>query len=82
MARVNLTLDTETFHRLSKHAQASHAPRAALARLLVVEALEHRERTDRRNKRAADYAAGRQDVGALLADLEAPQLELLDEEAD
>ncbi|OGQ25310.1 MAG: hypothetical protein A2138_04690 [Deltaproteobacteria bacterium RBG_16_71_12] len=82
MARVNLTLDLDTFGRLARVARQSHAPCAAVARALLLEALEQRERAERERKLAADYAAGREDARALLEELEAQQLEILDEESD
>jgi len=80
MARVNLTLDSASYEKLSKYAKASGAPRAAEARRLLCEALEHREERARRARLAADYAADRADARALLGDLEAPELELLDDD--
>lgn len=82
MARVNLTLDPVTYEKLSRHAKASKAARASMARTLLREALEHRDELERRKKLAQDYASGRNDVRALLAELEDPQLELLGDEGD
>ncbi len=78
MARLNLTLDTDTSRRLDWHAKKARTPRAALARSLLIVALEQRDAAERRRKLAADYAAGRKDTRALLADLEAGQTELID----
>lgn len=82
MTRVNLTLDPDTFARLSRVARQAHAPCAAVARALLLEGLDHRETAERQRKLAADYAAGRADARALLEELEMPQLENLDEESD
>jgi predicted transcriptional regulator len=77
MARVNLTLDPDVYDKLSRYAKASGAPRAAAARELLCEALEHREARARQAKLAADYTAGRSDAREVLHDLEALELELL-----
>ena len=77
MSRLNLTLDKVTFARLGKRARKEGAPRAALARRLVQEGLDHREELERRRKLAADYSADRADIKDLLHDLEGRQLELL-----
>ena len=78
MARLNLTLDADTFARLNTHARKAGAQSATLARTLLQEALERREALERGRKLAADYAADRPDVRELLRDLEASELELLD----
>lgn len=78
MARLNLTLDADTFARLNRHAQRAGAQCATLARGLLQEALERREALERSRKLAADYAGDRQDARELLRDLEAGELELLD----
>jgi len=80
MARVNLTLDADTYGRLSKFAKVSQTRCAAAARRLLREALDQRESAARRAKLAADYAAGRADARELLKDLETPELELLGDE--
>jgi hypothetical protein len=80
MSRLNLTLDKVTFARLGKRAKQEGAGRAALARRLVQEGLDHREALERRRKLAADYAADRAGAKDLLHDLEAMQLELLADE--
>jgi len=80
MARVNLTLDEETFAELDRHTKLLGKPRAALARDLLHEALASRRAAERRRQLAADYAAGREDARALLRDLESAQLELMDDE--
>ena len=80
MARLNLTLDEDTFRRLDQHTKRSGKPRATLARELLREGLAHRETLERRRRLAADYAAGRQDARLLLRELEAGQLELMDHE--
>jgi predicted transcriptional regulator len=78
MARLNLTLDMETFKRLEKHARKTRSKRATLAKTLIGEALERREVMQRRRKLAFDYAADRGDTRDLLRDLEAGELELFD----
>jgi len=80
MARVNLTLDKETFAELDRHTKLLGKPRATLARELLHEALASRRAASRRRQLAADYAAGREDARALLRDLESAQLELMDDE--
>lgn len=79
MARLNLTLDADTFARLDRHAKRQGARRASLARRILREGLAAREAHQRRKRLAADYAAGRPDARELLRDLEARQLECLDE---
>lgn len=78
--RLNLTLDESTSGALARHARREGKPRAALARELIREAIARREALERERKLAADYAAGRSDARQLLRDLEAAQLELLDDE--
>jgi hypothetical protein len=78
MERLNLTLDSHTSERLSRHAKREGTPRAAYARGILREALEAREALARKKKLAADYAAGRADARRLLKELEAPQLEWFD----
>ena len=80
MARLNLTLDKDTFRQLDRHTKRSGKPRAALARELLREGLARREALERRQQLARDYAAGRGDGRTLLSDLESAQLELLDDE--
>ena len=80
MARLNLTLDQDTVRRLDRHTKRSGKPRAAVARELLREALGRREALERRQQLVRDYAAGTRDARTLLRDLEAPQLDLLDDE--
>ena len=80
MARLNLTLDDDTFRQLDRHTKRVGRPRAKVATEILREGLARREAAERRKRVAADYAAGRPDARALLKDLEAPQLELLDDE--
>ncbi|MBK6849649.1 MAG: DNA topoisomerase IV subunit A [Proteobacteria bacterium] len=80
MARVNLTLDSVSYGKLSRYAKASGTPQATAARRLLCEALERREARARRARLAADYADGRSDAKELLDDLEAAELELLGDE--
>ena len=78
--RLNLTLDESTSGALARHARREGKPRAALARELIREAIARREALERERKLASDYAAGRSEARQLLQDLEAAQLELLDDE--
>jgi predicted transcriptional regulator len=78
MARLNLTLDDDTYSRLEQHARDEGMARSAIARELLKQALNRMERHARLEKLARDYARGRDDAEALLADLEAGQFELLD----
>ena len=79
MNRLNLTLDDATWIALERHARTLGQARATTARSLIEEALAHRGARERRRKLSADYAADREDVATLLADIEAPQLGLLDD---
>jgi tyrosyl-tRNA synthetase len=79
MERLNLTLDLDTSNALRRHAQRRKQPRASLARELIREAISQRETREREQQLARDYAAGRADAVALLSDLEAAQLDLLEE---
>ncbi len=78
MARLNLTLDNDTFCRLDQYAQGEGRARSAIARELLTEALNRIDRHAKLKKLARDYARGRDDAESLLADFEAGQLELLD----
>ena len=80
MARLNLTLDDDTFRQLDRHTRRVGKPRAKVATEILREGLARREAAERRKRLAADYAAGRRDSRSLLKDLESPQLELLDDE--
>jgi hypothetical protein len=80
MERLNLTLDEGTSGALARHARREGKPRAALARELIREAIALREATERQQKLARDYAAGRADARQLLEDLEAAQFEILGRE--
>ena len=80
MPRLNLTLDDDTFRQLDRHTRRLGRPRARVATDILREGLARREAIERRKRLATDYAAGRPDARTLLKDLEAPQLELLDDE--
>ena len=80
MARLNLTLDCDTYAELEKHAKRLGKPRTRVAKDLLAEGLARRATVERRQKLAADYRAGRADAQALLKDLESPQWELVDDE--
>ncbi len=77
MERLNLTLDADTARALNQHARRDGRPRATVARALIREALTRREQVERTRRLANDYAEGRSDAAALLADLEGAQLALL-----
>ena len=80
MERVNLTLDPATAKRLVTHAKTHNYSRAAFARLLLREALDHRDALARTRKLARDYAAGRPDAVEILRELESAQIEWPDYE--
>ena len=82
MARVNLTLDEESHQRLMRYAGRLGRPQATVAAELVREGLARRAAEARRQKLAADYAAGRAAAREVLRVMEPGQREiLLDEEA-
>jgi hypothetical protein len=78
MARLNLTLDEDTFRRLDRHARETRSRRSTVAKILIQEALDRREAAPRRRKLALDYAAERESTRELLRDLDAAQLEPVD----
>jgi hypothetical protein len=80
MARLNLTLDQDTYAELGAHAKRARKPRARVAKELLIEGLAHHAARERRRRLARDYAAGRADARALLHEWEAGQLELLDDD--
>ena len=80
MARLNLTLDADTFQKLDRHSGRVGRPRARVATEILREGLARREAAECRKRLAADYAAGRADARALLKGLESSQLDLLDDE--
>ncbi len=82
MARLNLTLDVDTFRQLDRHTKRLGKPRAKVATEILREGLARREAAERRKRLAADYAEGRLDARALLKDLETSQLDLLGDEDD
>lgn len=53
-----------------------------MARDIIKEGLDRRERLEKMRQLAKDYAAGRDDASDLLSDLEAAQGELLGDEED
>lgn len=79
MARLNLTLEERTLHRLEERASDLGRARAAVARELLIGALDRLERRERQEQLARDYAAGRDDAVRILAEMEAGQLDLLDD---
>ena len=80
MARLNLTLDDDTYAELEKHAKKLRTPRARLVKEILSEGLARRSAAERQRKLARDYAAGRADARALLKDWETSQLEMMDDE--
>jgi hypothetical protein len=80
MGRLNLTLDADTFRELDRYTREVGKPRARVAKDLLREGLERHRAAERRRKLAADYVADRADARALLNDLEAGQLGLLDDD--
>ncbi len=80
MARLNLTLDADTFRELDRYTKQVGQPLARVAKELLREGLERRRAAERRRKLAADYVADRSDARALLNDLEVGQLGLLDDD--
>lgn len=80
MARLNLTLDHDTYVELEEHARRANKPRARIVKELLIEGLSRHKTRARRERLARDYAAGRADARKALSDLEAGQLELLGDE--
>jgi hypothetical protein len=80
MARLNLTLDHDTYVELEEHARRANKPRARIVKELLIEGLSRHKARARRERLARDYAAGRADARKALSDLEAGQLELLGDE--
>jgi hypothetical protein len=78
MNRLNLTLDHDTASALEQHSRRGKMPRAAVARELIREAIQHRDRRERLLRLASDYTAGRGDAAKLLDDMELAQLEILE----
>jgi hypothetical protein len=76
--RLNLTLDRDTSSRIDRRARDAGTPRAAVARELIIAALDRQDAIERRRRLAADYAAGHEDARGLLADFEAGQVEPLE----
>lgn len=79
MGRLNITLQPDTLEKIDKHAKVEGKARAAVARELLLAALERHERLKKLEKLARDYAQCRQEISPLLADFEAGQLEILDD---
>jgi metal-responsive CopG/Arc/MetJ family transcriptional regulator len=80
MARINLTLDRDTYAELEEHVARAKKPRARVVKELLVEALSRHKARARRERLAHDYAAEREDARKTLGDLESGQLELLGDE--
>ena len=77
MSRLNLTLSPDTLSKLVRGARSRRVRVATYTRRLIEGALARAEKRARLRKLAADYAADRDDVSELLADLEAGQVDLL-----
>ena len=73
MARLTLILDDATAQRLTLRARVHRQRVTTLARELIREALDLREKAESRRRLAADYAADREDAAALLQEIEAAQ---------
>ncbi|MBI2893362.1 MAG: hypothetical protein HYY06_07400 [Deltaproteobacteria bacterium] len=82
MARLNLTLDDVTLQALERDARKAHVRTATHARRLLREALEEHARRERRLRWAEAYRADREDAKKLLAEMEAGELDLLENEDD
>ncbi len=80
MARLNLTLDDDTFRALNRHARRARKPTASVARRFLTEAIAAEDARERLQKLARDYSGGRKDAEKLIEELESPQLDLLDGE--
>ena len=80
MARLNLTLDGETFGTLRREARKEKTRVATYARRLLREAISRREQQERRRRWAEAYRADRADAAALARDLEPGELELMGDE--
>lgn len=78
--KLHVTLDQRAYETLERQAKQARKPCTRVAREILLEGLAQRDAAARRKKLVADYRAGRADARALLNDLEAPQLELLDDE--
>ena len=77
MTRLNLTLDTDTYKALERHARQVGKPCARVAREILLEGLSQRAAQEQRKRLAEDYTAGRADARAVLKDWEGAQAELL-----
>ena len=82
MARLNLTLDSDTWSDLSRRAVRQRMAKSALARELLSRALRRESEIERRRRLAEDYVRGRGDARKILADLELAQLDLVDDDGD
>jgi hypothetical protein len=80
MARLNLTLDPDTFAALGHAARSQKRGLATCARLLLREALARQQREAERRRWAEAYRADRADALSLVRVLEPGELELLDDE--
>ncbi len=80
MARLNLTLDPDTYSTLERYAKQAEKPCARLAREILSEGLSQRAAQEQRKRLAEEYAAGRADARAVLKDWEGAQAELLSDD--
>jgi hypothetical protein len=82
MARLNLTLDSETLGVLTKEARKEKTRVATYARRLLREAISRRDREERRRRWAEAYRADRVDALAVVREMEPGQLEVMGDEED
>ena len=82
MARLNMTLDDDTYTALKRYAKKQGAPQATVARRLLAEALARKRAAELQRKLAADYAAEREGTEKLLAEMEGSQLDWFEDEID
>ncbi len=80
MSRLNLTLSADTLSKLARGARSRRVRVATYTRKLIESALERDARKTFVKKLAADYAADRDDVARLLAEMEAGQTDLLSDD--
>ena len=80
MARLNLTLDAETFSQLDRDARRERVRLATHARRLLREALARRAQGERDQRWALAYRAGRADARQHARDMDAAQLDVMGDE--
>lgn len=82
MARLNLTLDDDTFATLERDARRERSQLSTFARRLLKEALEQRERERRWREWEDAYRRGASEDRRLVRDMEAGQLDGIGDEGD